>query len=254
MIAEITHHGRRFRIALNDPIDLALPLAAGAPGPRAWYVGPVEMEPVRDGDKRYSVKDGAPVNFRNIFFNPHGHGTHTESVGHITPEVHPVGELLPRYFFTALVMSVHPQERRNADGASDHVITLEHCRAAIDEHAPEALIVRTLPNRDTKRTCDWSASDPAHMESQACAWLRSIGVRHLLLDVPSVDREHDNGVLAAHHAFWDYPNTVDLQRTITEMIFVPDEVRDGEYLLELQLPRFMNDAAPSRPVLYALLT
>ena len=37
------------------------------------------------------------------------------------------------------------------------------------------------------------------------------------------------------------------------MIFVPNEVHDGDYLLELQLPRFMNDAAPSRPVLYALL-
>ena len=50
---------------------------------------------------------------------------------------------------------------------------------------------------------------------------------HLLLDLPSVDREEDDGVLAAHHAFWDFPRTTDLQRTITELLFVPDEVRDG---------------------------
>ena len=78
-------------------------------------------------------------------------------------------------------------------------------------------------------------------------------MKHLLHDLPSVDREEDGGVLAAHHAFWDFPNTIDLDRTITEMLHVPSTVGDGEYLLELQLPHFMNDAAPSRPVLYALL-
>jgi arylformamidase len=46
---------------------------------------------------------------------------------------------------------------------------------------------------------------------------------------------------------------IDLERTITEMIHVPGEVPDGDYLLELQLPHFINDAAPSRPVLYAVL-
>ena len=34
---------------------------------------------------------------------------------------------------------------------------------------------------------------------------------------------------------------------------IPETVRDGDYLLELQLAHFVNDAAPSRPVLYALL-
>ena len=75
-----------------------------------------------------------------------------------------------------------------------------------------------------------------------------------------VDRVHHGGphmavhlYPRAHHAFWDFPHTLDLERTITEMLFVPSTVRDGEFLLELQLPHFMNDAAPSRPVLYALL-
>ncbi len=253
MIAEISHHGRRYRIALNDPIDLSLPLSATASGPRAWYVEGARMEPVRDGEKVYAVSAGASVNFRNVFFNPHGHGTHTESVGHISPEIPPVGPMLPRYFFTAQLMSVRPEERRHADGALDRVITLNHFREVIGDHVPEALVLRTLPNDANKRERLWSGTNPAYIEAQACTWLRSIGVRHLLLDVPSVDREKDDGLLAAHHAFWDFPNTLDLQRTITEMIFVPDEVRDGDFILELQLPHFINDAAPSRPVLYALL-
>ncbi|HQZ42852.1 MAG TPA: cyclase family protein, partial [Flavobacteriales bacterium] len=84
-------------------------------------------------------------------------------------------------------------------------------------------------------------------------WLRSIGVKHLLLDLPSVDREEDGGKLEAHHAFWGHPHTRDQESTITELINVPTDIRDGNYLLEIQLANFVNDAAPSRPVLYAII-
>lgn len=256
MIAEITHRGRSFKVDLSRPVDLSLPL--GEQGPRAWHVGPVVMEPVRARDeagveKVYAVKDGAPVNFRNVSFNPHGHGTHTESVGHISHDVHPVGNLLKRYFFTAQVVSVRPETRRAPDQREDRVITLEQLRQLVNERPPEALVLRTLPNDAEAGARQWSGSNPCYLQSTACAWLRSIGVKHLLLDLPSVDREEDGGVLAAHHAFWDFPATLDLERTITEMIHAPSTAPDGDYLLELQLPHLINDAAPSRPVLYAML-
>lgn len=253
MIAEITHRGRTFKVDLSKPLDLSLPLHEGDGGASAWYVGPVTMEPVKDGDKVYAVKAGAPVNFRNVQFNPHGHGTHTESVGHISPEVHPVGNLLKRYFFTAQLVSLRPETRRAPGGRNDAVITLEQLRSVVNERPPEALVLRTLPNDTNAEGHKWSGTNPCYLQSTACAWLRSIGVKHLLLDLPSVDREEDGGVLAAHHAFWDYPNTVDMERTITELLHVPSSVVDGEYLLEMQVPHMMNDAAPSRPILYALL-
>ncbi|MBP6389973.1 MAG: cyclase family protein [Flavobacteriales bacterium] len=253
MIAEIEHHGRRFKVDLARPIDLSIPLHSGPDQVRAWYVDPVRMEPVRNGDVVYAVKEGAPVNFRNLFINPHGHGTHTESVGHIDTAITPVGGMLDRYFFTAEVVSVRPEERRAPDGRTDQVITLEQLRSALDERPREALVLRTLPNSTDKRSRDWCNMNAAYLQSTAAAWLRSIGVRHLLVDLPSVDREEDGGVLAAHHAFWDFPASLDTTRTISEMIFVPESVPDGHFLLELQLPHLMNDAAPSRPVLYALL-
>lgn len=252
MIAEITHRARTFRVDLSRPIDLSMPLHDGPGQARAWWVEPVRMEPVRNNEVTYAVKEGAPVNFRNVTFNPHGHGTHTEGVGHISPDVHPVGGAFKRYFFIAELVSVRPEERRAPDGRTDHVVTLEQLRGALGEAPPEALVLRTLPHHD-HRAHDWSGSNPPYLQSTACAWLRSIGVKHLLLDLPSVDREEDGGVLAAHHAFWDFPHVLDLERTITELLHVPSDVRDGEYLLELQLPHLMNDAAPSRPVLYALL-
>jgi hypothetical protein len=42
-----------------------------------------------------------------------------------------------------------------------------------------------------------------------------------------------------------------LEATITEMIYVPDNV-DGSYLLNLQIASFENDASPSKPVLYSV--
>lgn len=252
MIAAITHQGRTWRIALDKPIDLSIPLDPDSPGPRAWYVGAPAFTPVNDGQRDYTVAAGASVNFRNVSFNPHGNGTHTESVGHIARSIHPVGNLFQRYWFTAQLVSVLPQERSTPEGTA-RVITLEQLRNLVGERPPEALVVRTWPNEEEKRSRNWSNTDPPFVEAEACKWLRSIGVKHLLLDLPSVDRERDEGKLAAHHAFWDHPRTTDLGRTITEMIFVPNAVPDGDYLLELQLPNFSNDAAPSRPLLYAPL-
>ena len=253
MIADIEHRGHRYRIDLEKPIDLSLPLHNGEQQVRAWYVDPVRMEPVLWKGAPCTVKDGAPTNFRNVIFNPHGHGTHTESVGHIDPDITPIGPMLDRYFFVASLISVRPEERRAADGKLDRVITLALLRELIGDRAPEALVIRTLPNDAAKRERDWSHTDPPYLGASAATWLRSIGVQHLLLDLPSVDREEDDGALAAHHAFWDHPKSHDRKRTISELLFIPDEVRDGPYLLELQVPNFMNDAAPSRPVLYALL-
>ena len=78
-------------------------------------------------------------------------------------------------------------------------------------------------------------------------------MEHLLIDLPSVDREKDEGKLTAHHIFWDYPNNTQLQKTITELIYVPNDVLDGTYLLNLQIASFENDATPSKPVLYKIV-
>jgi arylformamidase len=91
------------------------------------------------------------------------------------------------------------------------------------------------------------------MKAEAAVFLRECGVHHLLLDLPSIDKEADDGKLSAHHAFWHYPEATRKDCTITELIYVPDHVKDGEYLLCIHFPSFENDAAPSKPVLYAFI-
>ena len=78
-------------------------------------------------------------------------------------------------------------------------------------------------------------------------------IEHLLIDLPSVDKEDDNGALLAHKAFWKLHGAVRWNATITEFIFVPNNIEDGTYILNLQVAPFENDASPSRPVLYKII-
>lgn len=229
------------------PLDISLGLRNTEDNPRAWYVAAPKFEPVRTEHYTGSVAEGGSVNFRDIFFNPHGHGTHTECLGHITEEVFSINEKLQEYFFEAQVISIEPETRKNGED-TDRVITLEQLKQA--ELNKEALILRTLPNEVKKQSLNYSDTNPAYLEKEIASYLIEQGVTHFLLDLPSVDRESDEGQLAFHHAFWEVPENPNHERTITELIFVPDHIEDGTYIMNLQVAPFENDAAPSRPVLY----
>lgn len=239
-------------IETSEPLDVSIPLSATNDNPRAWYVDPPRFEPVRTEHYTGSIAEGGSVNFRDIYFNPHGHGTHTECLGHITPEVWSVNERVKEYWYEATLISVQPEARRHEDGALDAVITPE-C-LPLPEKCGKALLIRTLPNTSTKCTQNYSSTNPAYFDTACVALILEKGVEHLLIDLPSVDRESDEGKLAFHHAFWEVPANPNHTRTITELIFVKDEIEDGNYLLNLQLAPFENDASPSRPVLYKIRT
>jgi arylformamidase len=236
-------------IDLGLPLDISIPLQFNSKNVRAWYVDPPVSEPVRTAQYTGSVAEGGAVNFRNVFFNPHGHGTHTECLGHITKHLYSINDVLEKYFFRAQVISILPKRRTNGSQI-DFVITAEQLLQ--QNLYTEALIIRTLPNEVSKRQRNYSSTNPPYFEAECADILIQNGVKHLLVDLPSVDREEDNGVLAFHHRFWEVPDRPNFERTITELVFVKNEIQDGEYVLNLQLAPFVNDASPSRPVLYAI--
>lgn len=245
MFVETTHHGAKLKFDLLQPIDISIPLVAGEGRLEAWYVPPISIEPVRGDGFVGSIAEGGSVNFRDIKFNPHGHGTHTECLGHITKEWHSVNELQRDFHMLATVITVAPLKGAGAE-ADDLVITPD----MIPQIETQALIVRTEPNNDTKTTKQYSSSNPPYLLAQTMEKVVKMGVEHILIDLPSVDREVDAGVLASHHVFWNVPDKPRINATITELIYVPNEIEDGVYLLNLQTAPFENDATPSRPVLF----
>jgi kynurenine formamidase len=113
----------------------------------------------------------------------------------------------------------------------------------------EALIVRTLPNdRQQKAAVNHSGTNPPFFHQEAAEYIGGL-VRHLLTDLPSVDREQDGGKLLAHRALLLRDSE---PRTITEFCYVKDHVPDGVYMLNLQIMPFESDAAPARPVLHEI--
>lgn len=242
-----------FQIDLSKPIDISLPLSNTDANPIAWYIEKPEIKPVKFGDWVGKVSEGSSTNFNNIFFNPHGHGTHTECLGHITKEFYSINQCLQQFFFTAELISIEPKMT-----GLDLIITKDQVVAALNSKTPEAIVIRTLPNQTDKKHKNYSHTNPPYLAEEAAIFIRENGIKHLLIDLPSVDREEDEGRLLAHKAFWNVKNIDNLNTdarldsTITEMIFVNDEIQDGSYILNIQIASFENDASPSKPVLYRI--
>ena len=100
---------------------------------------------------------------------------------------------------------------------------------------------------------NYSNTNWPYLEEAAAHFIREAGVNHLLIDLPSVDKEKDDGKLLAHKAFWNLEKTPRTKATITEFIYVSDSIADGTYVLNLMIAPFHNDATPSKPVLYKLI-
>ncbi|MCX6351874.1 MAG: cyclase family protein [Bacteroidetes bacterium] len=218
--------------------------------PNAFYLSQPKYTVVEAGNFVGNVARGGSCNVEDITFNPHGSGTHTECAGHISHEAIHVGDCLKEYFFSALLISVSVPENKIVSRQQ-----IEDAWLVAKANFPKvlnfwkAIIIRTLPNRLDKKTANYSGGSHAFFSSECMDFLNEKGIKHLLTDLPSVDKEDDPN-LTAHKVFFSHPTQWNKEKTITEMVFIPDEVADGFYLLNLQLSTFEADAAPSRPVLF----
>lgn len=247
MLVTITHQTKKFEADLAQPLSIGLPLKQGGGNPTCYYAEPVRVETIVAGSFVGSVKLGGSVNYQKITLTPHGNGTHTECYGHLSADDAAIHAVLNRFHHLAEVVTLQPR----AIG-EDRVVELSALEAARRFPGSAAIVLRTTPNDESKRTRDYSGTNPPYLEPELAGYLCRTGVEHLLVDLPSVDREVDGGALLAHRAFWNTQQALRKHCTITELIFVPDSVPDGLYLLNLQVAPFELDAAPSNPVLFKL--
>ena len=248
MIIKFTHQNKTYEANLAETYDISIPLSDGDNNPNCYWADPVKFEIIRTENFIGSVAEGGSVNYQKITITPHGNGTHTECYGHITDSGATINQSLKRFHFIALLISVEPEPLNN-----DAVINLHALKKIVADNRPEALVIRTKPNNPEKKQRQYSGTNPPYLEAGAAQWLNEIGIEHLLIDLPSVDKELDEGKLTAHKSFWGVPHGIRKQCSITELIYVPESVRDGLYLLNLQICSLESDASPSKPVLYKLI-
>ena len=248
MIVQLNIEGKNCTADLSKPIDLSIPITPNEVGVNCFYAPQVKAEPVRAGNFVGSIEEGGILNFKNLHINPHGNGTHTESLAHISMEGKSIHQTLKQFHFIGRLITVDPI---NQNG--DRVITKALLQDEIGSHSSgEALLIRSLPNSEAKKKRNYSGSNPPYFEAEAIRWLKEIGIQHLLTDLPSVDREEDGGKLLAHKAFWGFPDNLRKEDTITELIYVPNHVVDGLYLVNIQIMSLELDASPSKILIFPI--
>lgn len=251
--------GEAYRVDLDRPLSLAIPLRFDGPQPNFFGAPEASARPWSSDGFIGDTRHGGGCNVDEIRLVPHCNGTHTETVGHILDTAHPVFGALTQGLMPAALISaaVDPE-------GSDRVITRDALAGAMAGAGPgdaAALVIRTLPNDPAKKSMVYGDADPPpYFTREAMSYLAGGATRHLLVDLPSIDPMHDDGRLANHRMFWNVPPgareaapDTRLDRTITEMIFVDDDIADGLYLLNLQAPAFDAHAVPSHPVIYPLI-
>jgi arylformamidase len=258
---------RRWVADLSDPLSIAMPLDFDGVQPNHFGAPPAEATALSEGRWIGDVRAGGSVNCERLSLVPHCNGTHTECVGHLTTDRLAVHEVLRGGLSLARLVSVRPRpsggcgESQDPEAApAEPVVTRAALAAALATlpGAADALVVRTLPNDAAKLGRRYEGGAPAaYFTPEAAAYVVAIDVRHLIVDLPSLDRARDGGRLVAHRAFWGLPagshrahDAARREATITELAWIAPTIRDGWYLLDLQVPAFLSDAAPSRPLLY----
>lgn len=269
MILEIEINKIKYKLDTQIYRDISIPLHFNKEQPNLYHVKKASSKAFEEkgifiGDTR----KGGSCNFEEINLIPHCNGTHTECLGHISNQRNSILNQLKDVFIPATLISLIPTMDHLDSYMPDFedkdlVINKKLIEDALQEKTSgflKALVIRTLPNHNEKKKRDYMKNNAAFFSIEAMQFIVELGVEHLLVDLPSVDRTFDEGFLSTHHIFWnmeqgshDINDRSAMNKTITEMIFIPDSVKDGNYMLNLQIAPFMSDASPSRPILFDLI-
>lgn len=261
------HLGVSYSADSATGVSIAIPLQFDGPQPNHFGADKANQTPLRLEGFVGKTELGGSCNVDTLEIIPHCNGTHTETISHIVNDDIWIGHAAMDVACVTIVVTVRTSLATKTNelyrptlNANNTVVTAAALAAALRPFpnlSPTALVIRTLPNTASKQTSHYSAENsPAFLTVDAMELINKLGCRHLLLDLPSVDRMYDDGLLTNHHIFWNVPETTHAMtadswqdKTITEMVFVEDDLSDGMYLLTIQVPSFSGDAAPSRPIL-----
>lgn len=242
---------------------MTIAVRRGAEGPSAWGIPAATSTPFTAGDFVASVAAGGSVNCDVWSLTVHSAGTHTETALHVVKDGAPtIDQIEFAPLIDAVVVNVAPVPLA-ATGESypgearpeDHVVSADALRTAFDGLSVPidgALVVLTGTLR-TDSDAHFSDEIPPYFTTEAMRWIARVArPRHLLVDLPSVDRLWDGGLVANHKEFWGVAtdHVACPERTITEFVRAAPEATTGYAQLQLSVSSWRSDAAPSRVTLH----
>ena len=229
-------------LSIRNDFSGSAPIFYGSEQPKA--------NALRSNDFIGDIKEGGSCNVPVVTLDIHCTGTHTESIAHVIDSEEKISDVCPYGMIPAWLTSVelceanHTNESYHCDIASNLLITKKELQKNISE-SYSALIIRTLPNDDSKKTRDYDVKPAPFFTNDAIDHINELGVKHLLVDIPSIDKANDGGQLENHKRFFKQG------KTISELLFIPNDLKDGFGFLQIQIPNWGLDVAPSRPIFYS---
>jgi hypothetical protein len=268
-------NGVTYQVILDRVESIAIELDFEGKQPQHFGVSPASAKPYLAGSFVGDTRQGGSCNCDEITLVPHCVGTHTESIGHVTDDHRALIDCVKTFITPATLISVVAESGEDCNENyqplienADSIISLKALQQKLgslednkNNEFIKTLIVRTLPNLSEKQFNQYGDDcRPPFFSNDAMDFISQLPIEHLIVDVPSIDKMYDDGMLSNHRIFWALPplgKAVDAnsqtQRTVTELAFIDNSIKDGLYLMNLQFPAWRTDAVPSKPTLYPLI-
>lgn len=258
MKINIEHNNKLYEIKPDDGVSISIPIHFNNDNnPKFYDERNPKKEFYTDNDVEYKVKNNSGCNVPFIKLNIHCSGTHTETAAHVFNDAYAIGSFSDLNFIPALLISLNPTSATD-DGyhsqisADDKIISkniLEECIGSETEFM-DCIIIRTLPNNKDKKNRNYNHFSYPFLSNDAVKFLKNKGVKHIIIDTPSIDRSDDGGQLKNHKIFFLNDDKSINKNTITELAYIPNKCTDGKYFVYIGFPNFQLDAAPSNPIIY----
>ena len=252
----------KYKLDYSNFVDISIPLDFDGNQPNYFNVRNARIKPFINNNIICQVNKGGPCNVPEISLNIHCNGTHTESVGHLLKNVEKIGNKLYNILISTELITINPipfndtKETYHAKINNDELlITSTLINNKIKKNKVDALVIRTLPNNKFKKSTKYINGGYPFFTNNAMQFIYKLGIKHLLVDIPSIDRYNDDGILGNHRLFWGDGLNINSklnfksEKTITEFCYIPNKLKDGHYFINIQIPHFKTDSAPSRPII-----
>ena len=249
MKIQINHNNQVYHIDSKKGHDLSIRNDFSGNEPTFFGAEQPEAVPQHSGDFIGDLESGGSCNVPIVSCNIHCTGTHTECISHIQDSKFKIPDKVPRDFIPAHLITVEPvaensiKDSYHCDISDSIVIGKELIKNKISTSC-QALIIRTLPNDQSKISRNYDDQPAPFFTNDAIHYVNKLGIMHLLVDVPSIDKPDDGGRLGNHRLFFDRGDT------ISELLYIPNDLLDGFGFLQIQVPNWNLDSAPSRPIFF----
>ena len=257
MKININYKKNIYEVDTRDGVPISIPIKFNnSKSPKFYDTTSPRLDYFKSGKKVYKIGNGAGCNVPTIYLNIHCQGTHTETALHISDKGIKISEINDVDFLASQIITVTPvsgsRDNYHSDYSKDDmVITKKMINDEISNmNFIDCLIIRTLPNGDFKFGVDYNKNKYAFLSNDAVEYLLSIGVKHLIIDTPSIDMYDDGGALGNHQIFFKDKNGSFNKNTITEMAFIPNSISDGLYFTTIKFLNLDLDASPSVPIVF----